>query len=342
MLALRKTKAAPGIDIAEVEKPAIADDEVLVAVTAAGICGSDLHVDDWTDSYRFIGKAVPVTLGHEFSGRVVAGGRAATALAPGTSVVVMPSVTCNACEACRVAAFERCTNRTGIGMTRDGGFARYVAVPERNCIVIPETLEPELAALTEPLTVSQQAVSRAQIGPGSRVVVFGPGSIGQGMAIMARRAGAEHIAVCGYRDKARLATVGKLGFDSVFDLADDADAARLRVLAGRGFDVVLEATGAEAVVRLGLDLLRPGGIFVAGGIHERPAALDVTLMVRRELEIRGSYRSPPATWNEVVAALTAAPGTFAPMITHRLPLEQGIEAFALARRRDGSKIMILP
>lgn len=273
MLALRKLASAAGISLAEVSEPHPAPDEVLIRVQAAGICGSDLHVDDWTGSYHFIGPALPVTLGHEFSGRVVDRGAEAGGFAIGQSVVVVPSVTCGRCSHCLTGDRDGCTDRRGIGMTRNGAFALLVAVPERNCIALPETVDPAVAALAEPLTVSLQAVRRGGVGSGARVLVLGPGTIGQGIALMARRAGAAEIVVCGFNDRPRLRTVRALGFEATLDLAEPPAEGRLEALARSGFDVVIEATGAPRTIQSGPDRLRPGGVFVATGIREIEGAL---------------------------------------------------------------------
>lgn len=344
MLALRKSKAGPGLDLAESDCPVPGHGEVLVEVAAAGICGSDLHIDDASRSYGFVEAALPVTLGHEFSGVVVAHGTGLDGEAPpvGALVVGMPSVVCGCCRECLSGDVERCGARRGIGMTRDGAFAPLVAVPVRNCLPVPDGLAPELAALAEPLTVAWHAVRRGGVCGGARVLVLGPGTIGQGVALMARRAGAASVAVAGRDDAPRLATVAALGFEDLFDLAGPDAGWMLSNFAGDGFDVVFEATGAAAAIQMGLEVLRPGGVFVAAGIHEAPAPFDVTMLVRRELDIRGSYRAPLRAWPRVLAMLARRPDDFEPMVTRRMPLAQGLDAFRLAHGRGESKILLIP
>jgi threonine 3-dehydrogenase len=342
LLALRKVAEGKGLSFDDVPLPEVAPGDALIEVAATGICRSDLHIDLWIPSYHFIGPAVPVTLGHEFSGRVTSLGEGVTNLVVGQRVVVMPSVTCGICAHCRSGDVERCGTRNGIGMTRNGAFAKFVAAPARNCLPIPDGVDAKLAALTEPLTVSQQAVDQGEVGSGDRVLVLGPGSIGQGIAVLARQAGAAEVVVCGMDDASRLATVAALGFETRIDLANEGDAARLDRLTGDGFDVVIEATGAAAAIDQGLARLRSGGLFVATGIHALPITVDVTRIVRNQLRLRGSYRAPLTTWNKVMAALAATPEAFAPMITHWLPLLDGLIAVAMAHRRQGSKILLLP
>lgn len=342
MLALRKVVPSAGLALEDVVPPTPDADEVVIAIAAAGICGSDLHVDAWTISYAFMSAALPVTLGHEFAGTVVEVGADATCFSIGDRVVVMPSVTCGVCPGCVDQGPDGCTDREGLGMTRNGAFASHAAVPAINCIPLPAALSFELAALTEPLTVSAQAVARGGIGPGSRVLVMGPGTIGQGVALLARREGAAAVVVTGFEDAHRFATLRALGFTDLVDVAEPGAPEQLRAHAATGFDVVVEASGAPSTVGEGLALLRSGGTLVLSGIHGRPVEIDATAMVRRNLQLRGSYRAPRAQWPDIVAMLAEHGSEFLPMITHRLPLAQAHEGFSLARSREASKVLLCP
>lgn len=334
MLAIRKAAPEPGLVCQDVVEPGIdSDDDVLVRVEAAGICGTDLHIADWTAGYEAMASAMPVTIGHEFAGRVE---RGPPDLA-GRRVVVRPSVTCGRCEGCRQRGEDGCTARSGIGIRRDGGFASHARVPARNCVAVPEELDPELAALTEPMTVAAQAVARAGAVAGKRVLVLGPGPIGLGVALFAERAGAAAVTIAGRGDAARLACARALGFADARDaLADDAPPAP------GGFEVVFEATGVPEVASAAQRLLAPGGVLVICGIHARPAGFDLTAMVRLEQSVVGSYRAPLARWGEVVAAIAAEPERFRTLISHRLPLGAALDGFALMRSRAAIKVMLQP
>ncbi len=138
----------------------------------------------------------------------------------GRRVVVRPSVTCGACAACSAGCVDACERRSGIGMTRGGAFAPWVGVPLRNCVPVPDTLSDELAALAEPLSIPMQALRVAGDVAGKRVLVMGPGTTGQGIAVLARRAGAAQVVVGGFRDAARFDALRQLGFDALADVAD--------------------------------------------------------------------------------------------------------------------------
>ncbi len=342
MLALRKIAPQPGVLLTQAEPPGPpSTGEVQISVAAAGLCGSDLHIVHWSSAYHHLEPCLPLTLGHEFSGRISAAGPAVDLL-PGTRVTVRPAVSCGTCDACRGGDRDACRSRKGIGVMRDGAFAPMVNVPAANCLVLPDALDDRVAALAEPLAIGANALATARLTPGMRVLIFGPGTIGQGIALLSRRAGAAEIAIAGYDDGPRLRLLHELGFTQCFDLAADGAASRLGALAGDGFDVVFEASGAGPVVQQALDLLRPAGVLVVVGIHGRPASFDVTRLVRRRLQIRGAFSAPAGVWPGVLTALSEQPETFARLISHVMPLGEAEAAIALAERRDASKIILLP
>jgi len=343
MLALQKIRAEKGVGLAQASDPgAPGPHELLIKVAAAGICGTDLHLDHWAEGFRFIAPLLPVTLGHEFTGDVIAIGGEVSGFGLGDRVVVQPALSCGTCAYCTAGRHHDCLNRIGLGMQVSGGFASHVRAPAKHCLHVPPEIDAELGALIEPLTTGAQAVALGEIGPGARVVVFGPGPIGQGAAIFARKAGAAEVAVIGHGDTARFATLRRLGFDMLIDLAEPDGQARLTALAGAGFDVALEASGAPPVINTGLAALRPYGIFVLAGMPERQASLDVMLIVRGRHRMIGCSRAPDSAWRTVINALVADPAAFRPMITHRLPLAEALAGFQLAHSREASKVLLYP
>ncbi len=339
MQALRKTRPAAGLELVDVPVPLLEADsgDVLVEVSATGICGSDLHVDDWTSSYAFITGSIPVTIGHEFVGVARTGPLA------GRRVVVRPSVTCGVCAACAAGDHDGCERRRGIGMTRDGAFARWVRVPARNCVPVPDALSDELAALTEPLTISMQALRIAGNVAGRRVLVMGPGTIGQGIAVLARRAGAAQVVVSGFDDEARFDALRRMGFDALVDVAGQPLAEGCGAHTGGAlFDVVFEATGVPETIAQALPLLRRNGIVVVTGIHARPLALDLTPLVRNQHQLRGSFRPPESDWPLALELMGELDAVMRPMVSHVLPLSRAAEGFALAHAKAASKVLLKP
>ena len=339
MLTLRKTEPGFGLDLfdgAEAPDPSATD--VTIRVENAGICGSDVHAYEWTDGYGFMVPHLPIAMGHEFAGHIVKAGAAAVLL-EGTRVTVMPGVDCGVCANCRRGNARNCLSRSAIGLTRDGGFARYVTVPAANVLALPETVDTELGALTEPLCVGAEAVLTGEVGLGDTVLVMGPGTIGQAIALFARAAGAGKVYVVGKADGPRFDVVRALGFADILDVAE---APLAELLGGTKVDVVIEATGYPPSLTDGLSVLRKGGVLVVAGIHPGPLTLPLTDFVRNRHQLRATHGCERPTWDKVLTLLARDPEGFRPMITHRLPLSRGIEGFELARQRAASKVMLRP
>lgn len=343
MRALRKTEAAFGLDLVDApELPPPGPGEVIVEVEAVGICGSDVHAYEWTEGYGFMVPHLPVTMGHEFAGRVTAVGEG-VALATGTRVTVAPGLACGVCPSCRRGDARNCERKETVGLTRDGGFARRLRVPAMSCIPLPEAVDTELGALTEPLGVGCEAVLVGEVGLGDTVLVLGPGTIGQAIALMARAAGAARVIIVGRADAPRFDVLRALGFHDLIDVADGPLRGQvLAVNGGRPVDVVLEATGHPASITDGMGVLRKGGVVVAVGIHAAPLTLPLTDFVRMRHQLRASHGTSRPTWDKVLALMAREPEAFRPMITHRLPLERGLEGFELARQRAASKVILTP
>ncbi|MFM0229665.1 zinc-dependent alcohol dehydrogenase [Paraburkholderia sediminicola] len=342
MQALQKTAAAFGLELREVAPPqAPAAGEVIVDVVAAGICGSDVHIYDWSGGYDFLKQAFPVTIGHEFAGRIASVGEGVVDLRAGQPVVVIPSVECGVCRFCTAGRRDECRDRRGIGMLRDGGFARSVRVPAINCLALPGDLDIGIAALCEPLSIGLSAVKAADVKRGDKVLVMGPGTIGQGIALLAKVRGAD-VVVAGYDDRDRLNGVRALGIDKTLDLKERPLSDAKQLSGADEFDIVIEATGVQSTVQAGLDLLRPSGVMVICGIHGAPVSFDAAKLVRNRHQIRGTYRASRATWAEVRDFVVEHHAMLVSMITHRLPLADALEGFEMARNKIGSKILLMP
>jgi len=343
MLALQKSRPSAGVELLQVpEPPAPSAGEVLIGVAAAGICGSDLHIDEWTAGYEFLTPFLPVTLGHEFSGRVLATGPGVDPAVVGTRVVVKPSISCGVCRDCQHGDPDACQQRRAVGLHRNGAFAPRLLAPWNYCIPLPDSLELELAALVEPLTISEHAIQDGDVGPGDRVLIFGPGTIGQGAAALARLAGAASVVIVGFGDNERFEVLRRMGFSDLVDLADSDGQERLSAMAGDGFDVVIEAAGANSALADALRLAQIRGKIVAVGIHSRNIDVDINLLVRKRLQLRGSYRANHAIWEKCIATLATNPDDFLPMISHRLPLDQAERGFRLGAQKTASKVLLLP
>ncbi|MBE9638635.1 zinc-dependent alcohol dehydrogenase [Salipiger mangrovisoli] len=343
MLALQKTAAAPGLELREVTAPPVpGPGEVLLAIEATGVCGTDVHIAHWTPGYESMQQAMPVTIGHETCGRVESLGAGVDPALHGRRVTVRPSVLCHSCAACLGGDPDNCTGRRGVGIGRNGAFAPQLLVPAENCVMVPDALDAEIAALTEPMTVCREAVDTAALKPGARVLVLGPGTIGQGIALFAEAAGAGEVVVLGRDDASRLAQLDALGFPQTADTLGRTLAEALVPWLDKGrFDVIFEATGAPSVVPEALSVLAKRGRLVIVGIHPAPAQVDLTALVRNHQQILGSYRAPVETWPEVLGWLEANAERARGMISHRLPLAAALDAVEIAGAKQASKVMVL-
>ena len=204
MKAIVKTKPAPGIEVLDVPIPRFQEDEVLVQVEAVGICGSDVHIYEWTSGYEFLEKYFPVTLGHEFAGVVVDGGpETKSRFKPGERVTSETGKICGRCFYCQRGKGVFCELRLQfgrIGLERNGAMARFITVPWSSVHRIPSGVNFEEAAMCEPAGVALGAVGRATIDPGDDVVILGPGPIGLMILQMCKARGAGRVTVLGLKE----------------------------------------------------------------------------------------------------------------------------------------------
>lgn len=346
MLALRKTQPAFGLEWADVPEPgAPTCADVLLEVAAVGICGSDVHIYQWTSGYGHLEKYLPRTLGHEFAAHVIAAGPEAECVNVGDLVTVMPGIQCMRCIAClRGEPAYFCRNHRGVGTSADGAFARFVKVPAANCLVLPPGFDPALGAMMEPLCIGDNAVIEGEVRFGDTVLVLGPGTIGQTIARAASWRGARRVVVVGLNDTVRLRTAMQVGATHTIDLADTPDLAKAfyAITGGEPADVVLEATGHPTSIEQGMKLLRKRGIFVVAGIHPDAVKVDVTAMVRSRQQMRGSHSSPRSSWERVARRVAETPEDVRPMVSLQLPLAQALEGFERCVSRDVSKVVLLP
>ena len=341
MLALRKLTAdTPGLTLCDIAPPAAcADDEVLVRVHATGICGSDLHLAVWPG---WPPERLPLTIGHEFSGVVLAAG-AQAGLAVGTRVVARSEVHCGQCAACQRGDPEACTALGFIGVTHEGAFTETIKVRAAHCHALPADVDLATASLAEPLAVARCALRTADVQPGQTVLVLGPGSIGQAIALQALDLGAAQVVIAGLDDAPRLAQCQALGLHHTLDLAEDTLAAALpRLIGSASVDHVFEATGHPSSISDGLTVLGVGGVLTVCGVHFQHASIDTRLILKNRLQIRGSLGSTERDWLAVMAFMQRKGEALAPMITHRLPLREAEQGFALARSKAASKVLLMP
>jgi L-iditol 2-dehydrogenase len=307
--------------------------EVLLRVKVTGICGSDLH--SYADAR--IGDTViqsPLTLGHEFSGEVVAAGADAVdglfqPLMPGTRVAVDPAQPCHHCDLCEQGHPNLCRNlHFCSNHPYDGSLCEWMHMPARCCFPVPPSVDDVAAALLEPLGVALHAVDLARIRVADSVVILGAGSIGLCILQVAKRAGADPIFVAD-RFPWRLQVAERLG--GIPLLADQQDLAeRVRQQTrGHGVDVAIEAAWGDQSIEQAAELTRLGGRLVLVGIpSDDRLAMKHSTARRKGLTIKLSRRMKHC-YPRAIALAERSSVDLHSMISHRFPLQRAAEAFAL-------------
>ena len=331
----------------EADAPIIGENEVLLAVRAAGICGSDIPRVFYTGTYSY-----PLIPGHEFAGQVEAVGAAVDGKWQGKRVGVFPLIPCGACLPCQKEQYEMCRHYSYLGSRRDGGFAEYVAVPEKNLIALPESVSFEEAAMFEPMSVAVHAMRKAAPQPEECTVVCGLGTIGLFLLMFLLEAGRQNIFVIGNKEfQKRMAVQLGLPEASFCDSrTENAEQWLSERTGGRGADVFFECVGKNETMVQAVGLTGPGGRIMLVG---NPAS-DMTLpkavywkILRNQLTVCGTWNSsfthsPEDDWHYVLDRL--GDGRIAPaqMITHRFPLEELDCGLAVMRdkKEEYGKVML--
>jgi L-iditol 2-dehydrogenase len=324
-------KLAPGrgnVGLAERDEPRAAPGHVVLEVVAAGICGTDLHIQD--GEYPSV---PPVTMGHEVSGVVAELGAGVPNEWLGARVVSETYFsTCGACAHCRSGRLNLCLERRSIGTHVDGGFAPRLHVPLHNLHRIPGWLDGPAASLMEPLAcVCHSLLDPERIEPGEDVVVTGPGPIGLVAAQVVRAVGGSVHVRGTPKDTLRLAKAEALGF--AVSTTDDGP------LEG---DVVVECSGAPAGIASALESARRGGRVVQIGLAGRPITVPFDLICFHELTVTSGFASTPVSWARALELVEARRIELAPLLSEVVPLSRWEDAFAATRAGNGIKFALDP
>jgi L-iditol 2-dehydrogenase len=346
MRALMKTAKGKGqVSLRDVPVPKIGPGEVLIEIKAAGICGTDLHI--YHDEFPYW---PPVILGHEFGGVIVDAGREVADWKTGDRVVGEPhTLACGKCWLCRTGNRQLCSSKRSPGWGIDGCFARFMRFPDPALLHrIPDDLDFEDAALVEPAAnVVHDVLERGRVEPGDVVAVVGPGPIGLLSAMAAKTSGAAKVAVFGTNsdEELRLPTARKIsGIDHVWNVQKENAVSRMMDLTeGRGADLVVEASGAEDGIALGLKLVRKMGRFAAIGLTGQekinfPYDIGMSKAVIFFFNLSTSFTS----WDRAIHLVEARKGDVRLLVTHKGPLERWEEFFTALDRKKGIKGIFVP
>ena len=344
MWAICKRGPEPGLALEEVPVPVPADDEVLVEVEAASVCGTDLHIFRW-DAWAQHRIVPPLTLGHEFAGTVVDVGRTVRHVVPGDFVSAESHVTCGACFHCRTGRAHMCEHTQILGVDRDGAFAQYVAVPESVIWKNDRSkLPPEIATLQEPFGNAVFAVGHEDVA-GKTVAILGCGPVGLFSIGIARASGAGRV-LASDRTPFRLGLAERMGVHAALDVRDVDDVAAWFVEQNEGEhpDVVFEMSGAASAIADAFRIVRNGGSVILFGIPAQPVELDVAeALIFKNLTVSAvSGREIFATWYKTRWLLEHGVVDLRPLITEELEIAQFERAFALLESGEACKIVLHP
>jgi threonine dehydrogenase-like Zn-dependent dehydrogenase len=311
-------------------------DDVLVAVEAAGICGTDVHILEVPPGHPARPGAI---LGHEYTGRVVEVGQTVTTLQPGDRVIVAPSIPCGICRYCRLGRPNKCEGGTALGIYQDGGFARYSRAPERALFKIAPDLPADEAVYGELLSCVMGGTGRVRIQPGESAAILGAGPVGLSFLLFFKAAGARPIIVTD-TDAFRRQYAHKLGADLVLNPLDDPVQERVREATGLGADVVVDAVG--SLFPHSIELVAYGGKVVLFGMNEQAVGAirqnDITF---KDISIFGTHLGVN-TFPLVIRALERGVLKPSVMTTHRLPLDRFFDGLAAIKARQAVKVVLVP
>ena len=279
------------VEVQQRERPSIGNNELLIEVHTAGLCGSDAHAYSLESGYEWI--KLPRIMGHEYSGRVVETGSQVTNFEAGDKVIEEPIHDCGVCFQCKNGQSNICQNFSITGMHRDGAYAEYVSVEEHHVHRVPDGIDLRDAAITEPTSIATRAVmDQSVVEPGSTVLVEGPGPIGVLVALIADSMGADVLVSGLAKDQLyRLPLLEDLGIETINLESDDLSERTETLTEGIGFDVVFDTTGHHSGVEESAEHVRKGGQIVVVGLPAQPSELFMTTLVRGEVELNTSYGS---------------------------------------------------
>jgi threonine 3-dehydrogenase len=347
MRALRKTARAPGAELVEIPVPRPGDDEVLVRVHGASICGTDLHIHDWNEWAEGRIPEVPMTFGHEMAGTVVAVGDEVHHLQPGAFVAAETHVACGHCVTCQTGRAHICENLRILGVDMNGAFAEYVVVPAQNAWVVGEGIDPDAASIMEPFGNAVHATFGTGGGEDiatNDVAVIGCGPIGMFAVAIARSLGAFRV-IAIEPNAYRRGKAVEMGADVVVDPSEVDPVARvLELTKGIGAEVVLEMSGNARAIDQGTRMLARGGRMSLLGLPDGAVTLDLNdQVIFKEARLLGiTGREMFRTWQQTTTLLSTGRVDVAPVITHRFPLDRYEEAFAATASGAAGKVILFP
>ena len=338
MKALVKSRAEPGLWLEDVPEPEPGLNDVLIKVMRTAICGTDVHIWNW-DEWAQATIPVPMVVGHEFVGEIVAIGDNVNDYAPGMIVSGEGHVVCGRCRNCMAGRRHLCPNTQGIGVNRQGAFAEYISIPNANVWHHADDIDLDIAAIFDPFgNATHTALQWDMVG--EDVLVTGAGPIGAMAAAIARHVGARHVVITDVNDY-RLDLARKLARVRAVNVTRESIAdVKAELGMTEGFDVGLEMSGNPQALRDMLANMAHGGHISMLGIPEGEVAIDWNQVIFNMLTIKGIYgREIFETWYKMTVMLQSGLD-LDELITHRLPFREFEDGFAAAIAGQAGKVVL--
>jgi threonine 3-dehydrogenase len=338
MRALVKSRAEPGLWLEQVPEPEHGINDVLIRVHRTGICGTDVHIERW-DAWAQRTIPVPLVIGHEFVGEIVAVGSNVNDFAIGDLVSGEGHVVCGRCRNCMAGRRHLCAHTQGVGVDRPGAFAELIALPMTNIWHHADGVDEDVAAIFDPFG---NAVHTALAFPvlGEDVLITGAGPIGCMASAVVRHAGARHVVVCDPNGYRRDLALGMGATEAIDPAVRELGQVQAELGMSEGFDVGLEMSGSAGALRSMLANMSHGGRIAMLGIPSEEIAIDWTQVVFNMLTVRGIYgREMYETWYQMTVMLQSGLD-IAPVITHRLRHDEFAEGFRIAGSGQSGKVVL--
>ncbi|QCR37640.1 L-threonine 3-dehydrogenase [Nissabacter sp. SGAir0207] len=338
MKALAKLKAETGIWMTDAPEPVLGHNDLMIKIRKTAICGTDVHIYNW-DEWSQKTIPVPMVVGHEYVGEVVAIGQEVRGFSLGDRVSGEGHITCGHCRNCRAGRTHLCRNAVGVGVNRPGCFAEYLVIPAFNAFKIPDNIPDELAAIFDPFgNAVHTALSFDLVG--EDVLITGAGPIGIMAAAVCRHVGARHVVITDVNEY-RLALARQMGVTRAVDVSRESLSEVMAELGmTEGFDVGLEMSGAPPAFRSLLQAMNHGGRIALLGIPPSEMSIDWNQVIFKGLFIKGIYgREMFETWYKM-AALLQSGLDLSPIITHQFPIDAFQQGFDTMRSGQSGKVIL--
>ncbi len=338
MKALVKSRREPGIWLENIPDPKAGPNDVLIRIRRSAICGTDMHIYNW-DKWAQKSIPVPLAVGHEYSGVVVEVGSEVLGFKAGDRVSGEGHITCGHCRNCRAGRRHLCRNTVGVGVSRAGSFAEYLALPAVNAFKLPDAIDDDIASILDPFgNAAHTALSFNMVG--EDVLITGAGPIGIMATAIARFVGARHVVVTDVNEY-RLALARSMGASRAINVARESlDTAMQELGMEEGFDVGCEMSGNPDAFRELIRTMNHGGSVALLGIPPGDTAIDWNQVIFKGLVLKGIYgREMFETWYKMASMLQSGLD-LKPVITHRLPIAEFQRGFDIMGSGQSGKVIL--